>query len=271
MAPSKEPTHFVDGEELKRVSRAIWQMGYWSDRAKYLGEFAAARDETILGESSTNYSKLPRVTGVAQRIADFNPDARIVYIMRDPIERTISHYWHNAKYHDERRNVLEAVRSEPHYREVSYYAMQIAPFLDVFGSEQVKTLTLEELRDDAPRVLRDLFAWLGVDPNHLPPNLERQNVTETEVVSAHTLVVLRQVRYWRHWHRVRRLIPRPVLSVGRWLAERRRDRSALDIGPAVDYLRPMQLAELRELTELLGRDFPEWTRLHGTARETATA
>jgi Sulfotransferase family len=261
MAPSKEPTHFVDGDELKSVSKAIWNMGYWRDRSRYLQQFSGAGDAVVLGEASTNYSKLPRITGVARRIAEFNPHARILYLMRDPIERTLSHYWHNAKYHDERRDILKAVQREPHYREVSHYAMQIEPFLELFGPGQVKALTLETLKNDPVTVLQGLFRWLGVDDSHEPPDLARRNATGEEIMGAHRLPALRRIRRWRHWDRVGPLIPKPIRSAGRWLAERKRKPAAVDTGRVADYLRPIQQDETRELTRLLGREFPEWTTL----------
>lgn len=263
MAPYKEPTHFVDGRELKRVSPVLWKLGYWRYRDKYLEQFAEAGDAPILGEASTSYSKLPSITGVAHRIADFNPDARIVYIMRDPIERTISHYWHQVKYHGERLKMLKAVRQQPHYREVSHYAMQLAPFLEVFGPKQVKTLTLEAMRDDAVEVVQDLFRWLGIDPTHVPPRLQHRNVTVPEINGADPSSIMRKLRRWRHWDRVGPMIPTPIRSVGRWLAEQDWDRGVVGVDRVVEYLRPLQQAETRELIELLGREFPEWKTLSG--------
>lgn len=271
MAPSKEPTHFVDERELKKVSRATWNLRYWESRERYLEQFAAAGDALVRGESSTNYSKLPRITGVARRIADYNADARIVYLMRDPIERTFSHYWHNAKYHQERRDILKAVQGESHYREVSHYAMQIAPYLDVFGPRQVRAMTTESIREDPVGSLRELFAWLGVDPDHVPPDLSRRNVTGREVVSAHRFAILRRVRLWRNWDRIRPLIPAPIRAVGRRLAERKRDTSSVDSRRAAEYLRRIQQEETRELEVLLGRSFPEWTTLYSGRPQSASA
>lgn len=263
MAPSKEPTHFVSGHELRRVSEPIWRMGYWRDRARYLAEFDGAEGATVLGESSTNYSKLPAISGVAKRIADFNPDARIVYIMRDPIERTLSHYWHNAKHHAERRPPLDAIRTDDAYRDVSDYARQLEPYLTRFGSERVYTLTLEGLREDPRSELRTLYEWLGVDPDHLPTDLSRRNETGHEVAVAHRMPVLRKLRSWRHWDRIRPLIPDGLVGVGRNLAERKTDRRTVDVTEVVAYLRPIQREQAETLSAQLGRSFPEWTTLFG--------
>ena len=208
---------------------------------------------------------------MAERIARYNPEARILYLMRDPIERTLSHYWHNAKYHQEQRDVLRAVQKEAHYREVSHYAMQIRPFLEAFGRDRVKVVTTEAMRDDTPGFLRELFLWLGVDAGHVPPDLGRRNITGEEVVSAHGLAFLRRMRHWSNWNRIRPLIPEPVRAAGRWLSERKKDAAAVDTTRAADWLRPIQLAETRELSALLGRDFPEWRTLHASTPTESSA
>jgi len=81
MCRKKEPDYFIEQCNWSRGER-------W-----YLSLFARAGDKPIIGESSTGYTQAPRFHGVPQRIRGFRPDARFVYIMRDPIERTISHYW----------------------------------------------------------------------------------------------------------------------------------------------------------------------------------
>jgi len=266
MVPNKEPTHFVDGDELRAVSPLIWEAGFWRDRRRYLDLFAAAGDAPIIGESSTNYSKRPMIDGVADRIADYDPKARIVYLMRDPVERTLSHYWHLVRWHDESRDPLAAVRQDPRYRAVSHYAMQITPYLERFGHEQVKPLTLESLKADPAGVMAELYRWLGVDAAFLPPNLgERRNVAERETTQARGHGLLRRFRRSRAWARVAHVVPAGIRGLGRDLAEKAIDRDTLDMGPAIDYLRPLQQQETRELSEVLRREFPEWKTLAGDA------
>lgn len=266
MVPIKEPTHFVDGRELQSISPAAWRAGYWRDQTRYLDLFAEAEDAVIVGESSTNYSKLPEISGVARRLADFNPDASIVYIMRDPIQRTISHYWHMATWHSETREMLKAVKQEPSYRQVSHYAMQLAPYLECFGAERVKTLTLEGLKADPVGTMRDLFEWLEVDPTFELTNAEkRKNVTSTEVSQGQGLGLLRRIRRSRYWDAVGPLVPKPIRSLGKRLAERRVDRRRVSTTEVADFLRPSQQAETQELAQLLGREFPEWKTLYATA------
>ena len=55
---------------------------------------AGRRQHRYRGESSTHYTKLPIFQGVPERLFRFNPEARLIYIMRNPFDRVVSHYWH---------------------------------------------------------------------------------------------------------------------------------------------------------------------------------
>src|SRR5579871_5444493 len=163
MTEANEPSYFVDPEELKVIWPERWANGYWRDERNYLRLFAPAGDALILGEASTNYTKIPLVNGVAERLHRFNPDARLIYLLRDPVERTISHYWHMVRYHTEYRSIAAAIKHEPQYVAVSNYAMQLAPFRERFGDDRIVVLTHEELVRDPYTTMEVLYRWLGLD------------------------------------------------------------------------------------------------------------
>lgn len=271
MSPVKEPDHFVDRETLHLIWPPLVHRGYWRAE-KYLALFRAAGDATIIGESSTNYSKLPLTRGVPQRIAAFNPDARIIYMIRDPLLRTISHYWHLARRQRERRDMLAAFREDPHYIDVSNYAMQLQPYLDVFGPERVKTVVTEELAADSLGTVHEIFRWLGVDSGFVPPNLaRREHVAPERFEEARTLQLLERFRRTWLWSKLTRAVPAgPKWAVLRLLSKRRAvEIAASPPAEVVDYLRPILIAQTKQLGDLLGRDFAVWTALSGS--ETAAA
>jgi hypothetical protein len=179
--------------------------------------------------------------------------------MRDPIERTISHYWHMVKYHKESRSILQAVKQDPSFRQVSHYAMQLAPFFDCFAADQIMTLSLENLRDDTATVMRDVYAWLRVDPDFKTANLDQaKNATSREIRQSRGGSALHRLRHTRVWSAASALVPTRVQSIVQRLSERRVDRAHIDATDVIDYLRPLQQAETLELSKLLGREFPEW-------------
>ena len=178
MSDPKEPSYFAVSSRSKSASPKIAAQSYCRSEEEYLRLFENAQGATIIGESSTNYTKLNSFTQVPQRIAAFQPDARFIYIMRDPLSRTISHYWHAVSTNFESRDIVTAIRNKPHYRDVSHYAMQLVPYYELFGPDRVLAFTLEEMTKDPVGTVRTVFEWLGVDPSVVPANIRTlYNVT----------------------------------------------------------------------------------------------
>ncbi len=78
------------------------------------------------------------------------------------------------------------------------------------------------------------------------------------------MTFLNRLRFTKFWDVASRVVPQPVKTLARKVAEREYDRSSQPVEPVVDYLRPLQIEETRELCRLLGREFPEWKLLYGT-------
>lgn len=261
MCEPKEPCFFVARDQLNWP--AIEKLELWRE-PKYLQLFAASGQARYRGESSTLYTKAPKISGVPERIARFSPDARIVYVMRDPVERTISHYWHAVRWEKERRDLLTALQRESHFREVSFYAMQLRSYLRLFDRNQITTLTLEELARNPHATVAVLCSWLGLDSELLPSDLgTARNVTPEKVEQVRGLGLLERFRWSPLWEKLGPSFPRSVRSIGRRLALERLDRKSVEHRRAVEFLRPRQLEETAELSELLGRSFQEWTTLLG--------
>ena len=261
----KEPSFFVDRDQLREVYPAMERLGFWRGEEYYLKLFESAGSAKVVGEASANYARLPRVTGVAERIASFNPDSRIIYLMRDPIERTISHYWYMVVNYGEGRGILDAIRADGDYRDTSYYAMQIRSYLDIFGADRVKALTTEALRNDAETVLRDLFQWLGVAADVPISDLDRkENVRPSVAQTPRGLGLLHRVRYSKVADSLGRYVPPAFRNFLRNLAEKKVDPKNVSTEAVEAYLRPIQLEQTVELSELLNRKFPEWRTLYQT-------
>lgn len=265
MSRPKEPCGFIDPEQLRTSWPEMWQRGYWKSEDAYLALFADAGGRPVIGESSTDYSKLPEFDQVAEKIARFNPEARFIYIMRDPIRRTLSHYWHMVEHRGEHRGLLDALRQDPAYRQVSHYAMQLAPYFEHFGQERVYTLSFEEYLADPTGVAAQIYHWLGVDPSaeSAADGAERKNVTPDTVLQERGQGWLNRFRYSAAWSAMEGWVPAPVRRFGRSLAQRPVSRAdAVDEQPAIEFLRPGQRVETEALQTLLGREFPEWTTLY---------
>ena len=268
MSSEKEPHYFVDPNVLRQQWHVGWARGYWRSEDRYLNLFAAAGDAAVIAEASTGYSKLPMYTRVAERILNFNPHARFIYLMRDPVERTVSHYWHFTLNSKEHRPMLAAIQSNPEYTDVSYYARQLRGYLRHVGRERIFVLTMEELAANPAEQMSRVYEWLGVDSSFRPPDIPARHVTPAVVDQARGgLTFLHRLRASPSYGKIALHIPRAARKLGSRLAIRRVRRAETSTLEVRAYLRPLQLRQTEELARLLGRPFPEWRTLYAEPGE----
>jgi len=189
MSPLKEVEFFVEEKN--------WRRGFdW-----YRAQFAGAHPETIaIGEASTTYTKYPEFKGVPERIAQHLPDARLIYVLRDPIERIRSHYQHRVQSGAEREPLERAVLEDDLYVNCSRYAMQIERYLPHFPREHVLLVTSEDLRWSRAATLRSIYAYLGIDPTFV------SDVTDREFYRSEGRATYPPIAWWLR-RTVKRYVP----------------------------------------------------------------
>jgi Sulfotransferase domain len=152
------------------VAELNWELGPdWY--ASHFSPSAAVR-----GESSPHYTNLPRFEGVAERMRrQLGIEVRIVYMVRDPIDRLLSHYLHNVGGGYETRP-MEQVLADPDsaYVARSRYAMQVEPYLSEFGGDRVAIVSREELKDDRAATMRRAFEFLEVEASFTSEQFDRE-------------------------------------------------------------------------------------------------
>lgn len=109
----------------------------------YKSNFDAAAGETAVGEVSPCYTLYPALSGVPERMARLIPNARLVYVVRQPIERMCSHYLEHVAHGRQRRPITEALWEDQRYIYGSCYTLQIERFLEYFPREQLLVVTTE--------------------------------------------------------------------------------------------------------------------------------
>jgi hypothetical protein len=223
----------------------------------YESNFAGAGDAIAIGEASTHYTLHPHSTGTAARMAATIPDARLVYIMRDPIERARSHYVHWVRLEHERRSVDVALRTRSIYLDCSRYAMQIEQYLEHFPREQLLLLRSEELRADRAAVLRRVFEFIGVDPSWEPGTTGEFNRAESRLAPNRALRAVRRIPGRKA---IVRMVPTALLeSTKRRFFVRTVDRSVATISEATSAaLRAALRDDTARLRRYLGDDFDCW-------------
>ena len=203
----------------------------------------------------------PLFADVPERILSLNPEARFVYLLRDPVCRTISHYWHRVQHWGEERQMLDAISSDPEYTCTSNYALQLRSYLQHVNLERFFICTYQSLVADPRAQITALCLWLGVDADFLPRGLNTPcNVTPD--------VVIQRSRYTRLLMNngvgagAVGLLPRPVRRLASKFVNREVRPHQHPTADVETYLRSRQLEETEELSRILGRSFPEWTTLH---------
>jgi hypothetical protein len=251
MSHPKEPGFFVE--------TFTWARGL----AWYESLFANAGDARAAGEGSTSYTMHPGLPGVPERMASVIPEARLVYVVRHPIERLVSAYVHARAGGAELRPVEQAVVDTPGYVNTSRYAHQLDQFAEWFPREQLLVLTSDELRADRERSFDRVLSFVDADPGWRPPQLsvDRNVGAEKRVTRSwanHVGGALLRSRWGDRGRgrgrttvaRLRRspLLTRPVRPDDLVLADDLQRRLE-------DALRP-DVARLRD--EYLGPDFDGW-------------
>ncbi|MDX6637187.1 MAG: hypothetical protein QOJ01_698 [Solirubrobacterales bacterium] len=151
------------------VAELNWDLGpEW-----YAAHFDAGAP--VRGETSPHYTGRPRLDGVAERMRELIPDAHLVYAVRNPIDRLLSHYLHNVAGGYESRS-LDAVLADERsaYFDRSRYAYQLEPYLEAFGRGAIAIVAQDELRADREGTMRELFGFLGVDASFRSAEFDRE-------------------------------------------------------------------------------------------------
>lgn len=141
----------------------------------YAGQFDTRA--TIRGESSPGYTS-PGHPEVAGRMTAVVPGVRLVYLVRDPIERAVSQYRHHRADGTERRPVADALLDpDSQYIARGRYFDRLTPFLQEFASEQILVMSQEDLLGDSNHSLTLVYRFLGVKaPVPAAPPARRWNV-----------------------------------------------------------------------------------------------
>ncbi len=185
MSSIKEP-HFFCSDFHLESDRAYGKQRFFNFRneSAYLQLFAKANEVKIAGESSTNYlySQV-----AAEKIYNFNPDAKIIIILREPAKFLYSLHSHYVKFTEENEpDFLTALALESERKQEKYtsdrvtspsylyysqrvqYCQQVKRYYNRFKPEQIKVVIFEDFQSENERVYREILEFLGVNPNFKP-------------------------------------------------------------------------------------------------------
>ncbi len=217
----------------------------------------------VRGEASVGYTHYPRRRDVPERIKQVVPDAKFVYLVRDPIARSVSQYHYRVAVEGERRSLAEVLGDvdDPYSPCIipSLYASQLDRFLALFEQERLLVMDHADLLADRRAALREIFAFLDVDPSIDSSRFddELNNSSEHRVYPPGYArlrgpakpTVVRMVP-----HSVRRPLRRAMERV-LWPPL---EKSTLE-EPLRERLQERFAGEVQRLRALTGKQFPSWS------------
>lgn len=193
MSPIKEPQFFAlegRGIDFRGPSRSTVDPSFVPPLVTTLEEyqalFDAVTDQKAVGEVSPWYLYFPQAP---ERIRRYLPDARLIAVLRNPVERAFSAYLHAVQWGLEPvGDFAEALRLEPerirdnwwpffHYKQRGFYSLQLQRYYDRFPADRIRIYLYEDFTSDPVAMLRDIFRYLGVDESFTPDTARRHNVT----------------------------------------------------------------------------------------------
>jgi len=226
MPPKRPEPHF-----FLREAEYAKGLQYYSQRY-----FAAAPAEALaVGEASTSYLCHRQV---AERIARDLPNVRLFAMLRNPIVRAYSSYWHTVKHGYEQLPFWEALQAEPSraaaaeldpalrenrpfaYLERGLYSRQIRAFWENIPRERLSIILFDDYVVNPSKIVREAMSFLGLDATRYRPPVE----FDAEINQS--------------------------TPAGRVMDD-----------ASYEFLREAYREEVRELSELLNRDLSGWLNL----------
>lgn len=127
----------------------------------YQGLFAGAAPDDLKGEASTHYTKLPDLPHAVPRLrAAFETPPKLIYLIRDPVARAVSHYIHEWTMGVITDDIDSALETHPALVAYGRYAMQLSPWVDTFGTGAIHVDTLEAMKADPHALMARVSAFL---------------------------------------------------------------------------------------------------------------
>lgn len=166
MSEPKEPNFFSNDEV------------YAQGEGWYRGLFADAPSSALRGESSTHYTKLPTYPKTLERMRTLLPDLKLIYLMRHPVERLISHYIHEWSMRVINIPIDQAIDVHHELMDYGCYWMQLQPFFGVYGRASVLPVFLEHMQCAPEAELERVCRFLGyAGTPHWEKDLAQQNAS----------------------------------------------------------------------------------------------
>ena len=248
-----------------RDSLHYFSINYYWGEPWYHQWFEGVEGEKIICDPTPSNIRPSRA---ARRIFDYNPEAKLLFTLRNPVERSFSHYWHQKRKGLVRFDFSDTVDYAgvgnfdlfEIWIKSSFYTEQLEPFFEIFPREQLRIKLYDELVEDSKKYLDDILDFLQIDRDFTPSVLDRKvnsakknsrklvsdpNLIRRLKTTARTLLYNNKLKSTLNFgKKTQRDIPNEYeIGVSGELRER---------------LNHIFATELKDLSALIGRDLSHW-------------
>jgi len=239
----KEPRFFSDN----------WELG----PEFYSRCFKGYQGQKMIGEATPRYMRHPES---AARIKSLIPNVKLIFTLRDPVKRAVSHYWMRMNKRLESRSFDEVIRGGRTEFPIDYglYYTHLRRFLDLFPREQIYINLMEEMKVDFKSSLVGIFNFLNLEACDIKDEGAKNVATMFRNRSLDSLI--RKVRAAK---RLKRMIPSSIRSRGAriWKLNVMESFKAPDLtNDQRRYLEEIFLPEIEGLEKMMGMDLSLWKK-----------
>jgi sulfotransferase family protein len=194
--------------------------------------------------------------GCADRIWEVLPSAKLLVMLRHPVDRAYSQYGFILQRRNFRGSFEGFIKTRPRALEMGYYSTYLSSYLQRFPRSQLLPLVFEEAVSDGSTVRADLASFLGVPEDGFPTSIERVNASSVPRFRSISSMAVKTGR------RLRRRHLESIVDLGGRLGMRRLMTSGTRVPKLDDQLKKelsqMYLDEFDALEDLLGIDLTCW-------------
>lgn len=266
MSPVKEPhylCHHHFPETFSGPGDEGFSRGVIRSLQNYEELFYHVSTESIIGEASVYYLSFP---DTAERIKEFNPEAKVILVLRNPVDRTYSAYLHTVRDGRETLSFEQALREEPRrkaqgyqplwwYKEVGLYSSQVQRYLETFDQDHLRIFLYDDFRS-METLLKNVLSFLSVDLQ-----------TEINTSVQHNVSGIPRSKWAYNFFAKPNLVKQVVKALmpdklAHRLGERAKSMTLQKVAMNANTRKQLQdffRSDIQSLQSMIGRDLSEWT------------
>ena len=250
MSSIKEPNFF----SAKEVNSLFYKSQIVDEINEYHKLFSQNKKQ-IIGEASVSYLFFDEVPN---RIYKYNPKAKIIILLRNPIERALSHYLMDFRLGFCSEN-FEDIIAQPEifpqyyqqYLELGNYFLQLKRYINVFNENQLSIVFYDDLKSDSQKVMKHIFSFLEIEFQDLVYSIQISFLSPSNIFVSelYKFNSLRKI--------VKSLFPEPFLSLVKSIFFSYNSKPTFS-DSIIKQLNAYYKSDIVELEKLLNKDLSRW-------------